>query len=185
MEFGEPSIDGRHNGEESRQTDKRTPRGGKIVKIKSVEYNNHKKAFEIEAGTKSYTLPYSYADPEPKVNDRIKKVYVDEEIASEGFTYELESGTEGTIHIEQVLDYNKDPDYLQKMWLYKLTLAAQARIEECSLSKREISRKLRTSPTQLYRLLDQTNYKKSIGQMLALLEVLNYEIELVIKKKAI
>ncbi|MCK5683302.1 hypothetical protein KAJ27_04245 [bacterium] len=155
------------------------------MKIKNVEINNRKKAFEIEAESKNYTFPYSYADPEPKVNDRIKKVYVDEEIAAEGFTYELESGGEGTIHIEQVLDYNKDPDYLQKMWLYKLTVAARARIEECALSKREISRKLRTSPTQLYRLLDQTNYNKSIGQMLALLEVLNYEIELVIKKKAI
>jgi hypothetical protein len=40
---------------------------------------------------------------------------------------------------------------------------------------------LGTSPAQLYRLLDQTNYAKSIDQLLALLSILDCEVELVVK----
>ena len=34
-----------------------------------------------------------------------------------------------------------------------------------------------TSPTQLYRLLDQTNYRKSVDQMLQLLQVLDCDVQ--------
>ena len=46
-------------------------------------------------------------------------------------------------------------------------------------------RRLGTSPAQLYRLLDQTNYAKSVDQMLALLSVLDCEVELVVKHRAV
>jgi hypothetical protein len=57
------------------------------------------------------------------------------------------------------LEYNRDPNYLRDLMLYKLTIEAQRRIAGSPLSKREIIRRLGTSTTQLYRLLDQTNYK--------------------------
>jgi hypothetical protein len=38
-----------------------------------------------------------------------------------------------------------------------------------------------TSAAQFYRLLDQTNYSKSIDQLMALLSVLDCEIDLVVK----
>jgi hypothetical protein len=37
---------------------------------------------------------------------------VDDELGREAFTYTLESGREGTVHVEQVLDYHRDPGYL-------------------------------------------------------------------------
>ena len=67
--------------------------------------------------------------------------------------------------------------------LYKLTLEAQKRIEKSPLAKREIIRRLGTSAAQLYRLLDQTNYRKSVDQLLALLQVLDCEVELVVRAK--
>ena len=151
--------------------------------IGAVKYNNHKKNFEVITEGKTYFFPYSKAEVKPTKDDPIKNIYIDEELGKEAFTYELKSGKEGTIHIEQVLEFNKDPNYLKNIFLYKLTLEAQKRIKECLLSKREISRILKTSPTQLYRLLDQTEYDKSIGQMLALLEILNCDIEIVVKDK--
>jgi hypothetical protein len=36
---------------------------------------------------------------------------------------------EGTVHIEQALEYNRDPEYLRSMLLYKLTLEAQQRLD--------------------------------------------------------
>jgi len=87
------------------------------------------------------------------------------------------------VHIDHVLEYNEDPEYMRNLMLYKLTLEAQRRLEQSSLSRREIIRRLGTSATQFYRLLDQTNYQKSIDQMLSLLRVLDCDVELVVRER--
>jgi len=61
---------------------------------------------------------------------------------------------------------------------------AQKRIAGTRFAKREIIRRLGTSPTQFYRLLDQTNYRKSVDQMLRLLQVLNCDVQLVVRTKS-
>ena len=81
-------------------------------------------------------------------------MFVGEEPGREGFTCEPASGRPGTVHVEQVLEYNQDPSYLRDQLLYRLTLEAQKRVAGSPLSKREIVRRLRTSAAQLYRLLD-------------------------------
>ena len=108
---------------------------------------------------------------------------VDKEIGAEGFTFELASNKSGTVHIEQILEYNRDPGYLRDQLVYKLTLEAQRRVAESRLSKREIIRRLGTSATQFYRLLDQTNYSKSVDQLVSLLQVLDYEVDLRVRAK--
>ena len=52
-------------------------------------------------------------------------MYVDRELGGEGFSYELLSGKTGTVHAEQVLEYNRDPNYVRDLMLYKLTVEAQ------------------------------------------------------------
>ena len=42
----------------------------------------------------------------------------------------------------------------------------------------------KTDPRQLYRLLDQTNSRKSVDQMLALLQVLDCDVDFVVRPKA-
>ncbi|MBT3606117.1 MAG: helix-turn-helix domain-containing protein [Candidatus Latescibacteria bacterium] len=110
----------------------------------------------------------------------LEDVYVDQELGSEGFTYCLASGVEDTIHIDQVLEYNQDPDYLRETLFYKLTIEAQKRLVKTPLSKREIIRRLNTSATQFYRLVDQANTRKSMGQLLSLLQVLDCDVEIVV-----
>ncbi len=153
------------------------------MKIRSVTHNNRKKAFEVKTSRKTFLLPYSKVDPRPSVADPIVRLSVDKELGREGFTYVLESGKEGTVHIEQVLEYNQDPGHLRDALLYKLTLEAQKRVEASPLSMREISRRLGTSATQLYRLLDQTNYRKSVDQLLSLLHVLDCDVDLLVRTK--
>jgi hypothetical protein len=154
------------------------------MKIRSVAHNNHKKAFEVKTSTRSFVYPYAKVDPQPTVNDPIARVFVDKELSREGFTYVLASGEEGTVHIEQVLEYNQDPGYLRDLLLYKLTIEAQKRVDASALSKREIMRRLGTSAAQLYRLLDQTNYRKSVDQLLALLHVLDCDVDLVVRARS-
>lgn len=145
--------------------------------------NNRKKAFEVRISARTLAFPFSKAAPAPTIHDPITKVFVDSEASREAFTYVLRSGKSGTVHVEQVLEYNQDPAYLRDLLLYRLTLEAQKRIARSPLSKREIVRRLGTSAAQLYRLLDQTNYSKSVDQVLALLQVLNCDVDLVVRTK--
>ena len=154
------------------------------MKIRSVTHSNRRKAFEVKTANAVLVLPYSQVEPQPTLANPIVRVFVDKEVGREAFTYILTSGKEGTVHIEQVLEYNQDPDYLRDALLYKLTIEAQKRLSVTPLSKNEIVRRLRTSPSQLARLLDQTNYGKSVDKLLALLHVLGCDVVLRVREKA-
>jgi hypothetical protein len=73
---------------------------------------------------------------------------------------------------------------MAELTLYRLTQEAKVRFETSGLSAREVSRWLGTSPTQLYRLLDPTNYSKSVRQLISLLYVLGCEVDVEVKERA-
>ena len=152
------------------------------MKIKSVRCDNRKKVFEVATRGRTYSLPFAKLRLRPTPANPVKNVAVDEELAQEAFNYELQSGEEDTVHVDQVLDYNRDPRYMRDLLLYKLTLVAQERVKSSPLSKREMIRRMGTSPAQFYRLLDQANYSKSLDQLMGLLGVLDCEIDLVVEK---
>lgn len=155
------------------------------MKIRSVTSNNRKNEFSvINRSGVEYPFPYLGADPQPSTDDRIEELFVDKELGNEAFTYILKSGEEGTIHIEQVLEYNNDPIYLADLLTYKLSLEAQKRLQSSELSLRQVAKQLKTSVPQLYRLLDPTNTRKSMKQLVSLLHILNCDVDLVVKKKA-
>ncbi len=153
------------------------------MKLRAVKANNRRKAFDITVGARSLAYPYAKATPRPTAIDPVRRCAVDPEIACEGFTYALASGKTGTIHIEQVLDYNQDPAYLRNLLLARLTCEAQERVAASPLSKREIIRRLQTSATQFYRLLDPANTRTSIDQILRLLHVLECDVELRVRPR--
>jgi len=154
------------------------------MKIRSVTSNNRKNEFSvINRSGVEYPFPYSEADPRPNGDDRIVEIFVDKELGNEAFTYMLESGEEGSIHIEQVLEYNEDPKYLADLLTYKLSLEARKCIESSELSRRQVAKRLKTSVPQLYRLLDPANTRKSMKQLVALLHILDCDVDLVVKKR--
>ncbi|GMQ88299.1 MAG: hypothetical protein BMS9Abin08_1535 [Gammaproteobacteria bacterium] len=154
------------------------------MKIRSVTSSNRRNEFTVVTRSgATYTFPYAETDPRPGSDDRIEEVFVDKELGNEAFTYILKSGEEGSVHIEQILEYNEDPKYLAELLTYKLTLEAQQGIEGSGLSMRQIAKRLKTSVPQLYRLLDPANTRKSMSQLVTLLHVLNCDVDLVVKKK--
>ena len=153
------------------------------MKIESVRANNRKKAFEIQSRAGTYTFPYALLRLQPDSNNRITEAFPDDDLAKEGFTYRLANGDEDTIHLDAVLEYNQDPGYLNDLLLHRLTVEAQKAVESSELSKRELIRRLGTSASQFYRLLDSTYYKKSVGQMLALLHLLGRDVDVVISPR--
>ncbi len=153
------------------------------MKIDSVSYNNRKQSFEIETEGRLLSLPYVKAMPYFDGRITVSRVWVDEEIASEGFSFLYGSDQEETVHVEQVLEYNNDPTYLRESLVYNLTIEAQKRIKVSRLGRREIIRRLGTSPAQLYRLLDQKNVQKTIDRLVELLAVLDYVVELTVSER--
>ncbi len=152
------------------------------MKIRAVTANRRRRTVEITTSKGGLLFPFSKLQPKPTPDDPIARLCVDKDLGSEGFTYVLVSGKEGTTHIEQALAYNRDPNHLRDALLYKLTLEVQRRIAGSSLSRREIIRRLGTSAAQFHRLLDQTNYSKSVDQLLSLLQVLDCEVDLVVRR---
>ena len=154
------------------------------MKISAVKANNHRRAFEVESPKGAMSLPYARCELVPTPDDPIRTLYIDPELGDTGFTYELASGAQGSVLLEQFLDYNEDPDYLRDMLLYRLSLEAQRLVESSPLAKREIIRRMGTSAAQFYRLLDQTNYRKSLDSMFALLTVLGCDVDIVVRERS-
>ena len=118
------------------------------MKIRSVAFNNHRRDFTVKAGGSTYRLPYSRLEPGLARDDTVVSAAVDPEIGSEGFSYRAASGHTGTVHMEQVLDYNRDPRYMRDALLSGLSAGRAGRLT-AGLSRRELARRMATSPSQL------------------------------------
>jgi hypothetical protein len=152
------------------------------MKIHAVVVNNRKAQIELVLRSgKSYPFPFTKLHPRPSSKNRIERAYVDRELGNEAATYVLESGAEGSVHIDHALEYNQDPNHLAELLVHKLTVEAAKRVGRSDLSRRELARRLHTSVPQLYRLLDPTNTRKSLSQLIGLLHVLDYSVDLVVK----
>lgn len=155
------------------------------MKIRKVEVNNRKAEFRVVTYSGAvYPFPYAKTELPPESANKVADAYVDPELANEGFTYLLESGDEASVHLDQVLEYNKEPTYLRNLLIYQLTVEARRHVEHSRLSRRELARRLKTSLPQLYRLLDPTNTRKSINQLISLLQILDCDIHFHIATKA-
>ncbi len=151
------------------------------MKIKTVHLNNRKQLFEIEAGESPLTFPYAKCEVSISRGNPIEKVWLDPELGNEAFTFTMKDGTEGTVHIDHVLEFNRDPKFMAELLLYKLSLEVKKHLISCGISNREVIRRLGTSASQYYRLLDPTNTKKSVSQMLGLLQILGWSVDIFVK----
>ena len=151
------------------------------MRVLGVRANNRRKVFEVRTREGELAFPFAKLEVRPTREDRVREACPDPELGMEGFTYTLESGAQDTVHLDAVLEYNRDPGYLNELLLHRLTVEALEALEESELSRRELIRRLGTSPSQFYRLLDPAYYGKSIGQMLCLLYLLGKEVDLVVR----
>ena len=67
--------------------------------------------------------------------------------------------------------------------LHLLTVAALKRVEASGLSRRELARRLGTSVPQVYRLLDPANMRKSFVQLVALLDVVDCDVRVSVRRR--
>ena len=153
------------------------------MKIQNVKPNNHRQAFEVSIGRSAYYYPFALLRVRPSKGNVVKEAFVDQASGGQIFKYVLQTGNEGAVHIDHVLEYNISPARLRTDVLGVLTNEARQRIKSSVLSKRAIVRRLGTSASQLYRLLDPDNHSKSIDRVIDLLEVLECDVEVKIKDR--
>ena len=150
------------------------------MKIRSIAVNNRRHAFEVTTTRGAYIMPYSVVRPSPSRADPVVDAFVDVELGREAFTFLLKSGLEGSVHVDAVLEYNEDPGHLRDLLVYKLSLEARRCVHDSPLSKREIIRRMGTSPAQFYRLLDPANRRKTVDKLLVLLAVVGCDVDFTI-----
>lgn len=156
------------------------------MKILRVRLDNRRHAFQVVTRRATFEFPYALTNPKPSPDNPVRDVRVDPELGDEGFTYVLASGDEGSVHVDHVLAHHEDPAYVREQLLYRLSLEAERALAESGMSKRAVARSLRTSQSQLARLLDARNHAKSVDRMLALLGVLgrNVRVDVTRRKRA-
>jgi hypothetical protein len=147
------------------------------MKILAAKTNGRRRAFEVHTSRHDWLFPYSKAIPMPSGVNPVISVAPDPDFGNEAFTYTLASGEEGTVHIDSVREVNREPRYMAELALYKLSLEAKHKMELSGMTARDVAKAIHTSPTQLYRLLDPTNYSKSFTQLLELLNYLGVNVE--------
>ena len=150
--------------------------------IQDVKANNRQHCFQIKTRRGEFSFPFIKLKLVPSSTNRIKDVYVDREAGKQAITYVLQSGDEDTVHMDDFLYYNRDPDYVRDVTLYNLTVKVVDLLQHSKLPKRELARKLKTSPAQVYRLLDPTNYRKTTDQMVRLLACLDYTVDVRVRE---
>ncbi len=153
------------------------------MKIRRVEFDNRRHSFRVLAAGKTYEMPYAAMDPRAG-RLKVVKAFADPELGREAFTYETDAGEVGVVHLDDVLLHHGDPRAELEQALYELTVEAETALRESRMSKRALARRLATSMSQLTRLLDATNRRKSVEQMMALLHALGREVRLVVHRRS-
>lgn len=148
------------------------------MKIRSVRSDPRRRAFAVATAGGLLEFPWTQVDVVPSPKDPVVEVGPDPELGGEAFTYRLASGAEGTVHIDHVLRFVRDPDYQRRELLYALTNEALDALAASGRTKRSVARQLGTSLAQIARLLDPANGRKSLDQMVRLLAALGRRLEL-------
>ena len=147
------------------------------MKIRRVQANVRRREFEVTVASGTLTFPFAKLRLKPAAGNPVIEVYADPELGREAFTYHLADGSEDSIHVDAVLEYHRDPSHMRELMLHDLTVKAREQLERSGLPRREVIRRLHTSASQFYRLLDEANHTKSFGQLFDLFHVLGCRVE--------
>ena len=154
--------------------------------IKAIKPNYRKRVLEITLSegrtTKSYLLPFAvFGDKKIHTNNRFLLIEVDRELGGQAASFVLEDGTKVDFPADLVL-YHCDPTY---DWapINQLKRALKEKLGASQLSVRVIADALKTSPSQVVRLLQENIVSKQLVQLFRLAELAGYQVEFSLKKK--
>ena len=155
-------------------------------KFKAIRPNYRKNVLEItleERGKLThYTLPFAVLRGKRiSARNRLVSIDIDEELGRQGATFVTADGTHGDLPADFVL-YYCDPSY---DWspVNQLKRVLRDKLDASKLSVRVLADALKTSPSQVIRLLEENRGSKQLLQLLKLAELAGYRISFTLKRK--
>ena len=155
-------------------------------KFKAIKPNYRKNVLEItlqEGGKLTrYSLPFAvFKGKRISARNRFVSIDIDEELGRQGATFVTADGTHGDLPADLVL-YYCDPTY---DWspINQLKRILRDKLDASKLSVRVLADALKTSPSQVVRLLDENRGSKQLLQLLKLAELAGYRITFTLKRK--
>ena len=149
--------------------------------FKKVAYDNKKRVFHLEYTTDlKLDCPYSALG----IRNKVVEAGPDSEVGGHSFYFVLDNGKKDYVPYDQPLHIVQNPEYVKEQALYEDTRQLNEFIEKAGISKRELARRLGTSMSQLFRLLDAPNYKKELSRLIEIAAMMDYEFVWRFKKVA-
>ena len=155
-------------------------------KFTAIRPNYRKSVLEVtlQEGRKRarYNLPFSaFKGKRISSRNRLVSIDIDEELGGQGATFVLADGTRGDLPADFVL-YVCDPTY---DWspINQLKRVLRDKLDASDLSVRVLADALRTSPSQVVRLLEENRGSKQLLQLLKLADLAGYRVTFTLKRK--
>jgi hypothetical protein len=148
------------------------------------DYRKHVLEIMLREGrkAKNYYLPFAvFGNKRIHAKNRFASIGIDQELGGQAASFILEDGTKEDFLADLVL-YHCDPSY---DWapINQLKRALKDKHGASQLSVRVIADALRTSPSQVARLLQENKVSKQLVQLFRLAELAGYQVEFSLKKK--
>ena len=154
--------------------------------FKEIKPHYRKRVLEITLRegrtTRKYNLPFAvFEDKKIHRKNRFVSIAIDRELGNQAASFVLEDGTKGDFPADFVL-YHCDPAY---DWspINQLKKTLKDKIGAAKLSVRVLADALKTSPSQVVRLLREDKISKQLLQLFRLAELAGYQVEFNLKKK--
>lgn len=151
------------------------------MKIEEVKINTVLNHIEVLA-SRLMIFPLSKLKKPFSSYKNISEFFIDEELGCEAVTLISKTGEEESIHLDSFLEINSDPEYFRNLFLYELTSDLVKVFDSDGLVKKHVAAKLDTSMAQLYRVLDTTNYSKTLDQVIKTFAAIGYKVNYRIEK---
>ena len=154
--------------------------------FKTIKPNYRKGVLEItlQEGRKlsRHNLPFAALKGKRiSARNRFISIDIDQELMRQGATFVLADGSRGDLPADLVL-YYCDPSY---DWspINQLKRIVRDKLDASQLSVRVLADALKTSPSQVLRLLEENRGSKQLVQLLKLAELAGYRVTFTLKRK--
>ena len=155
-------------------------------KFQAIKPNYRKRVLEIalqEGRKRTYhNLPFAaFSGKRISSRNRFVSIVIDPQLGRQGATFVLADGTQGDLPADLVL-YYCDPTY---DWspINQLKRVLRDKLDASKLSVRVLADALRTSPSQVVRLLEENRASRQLVQLLKLAELAGYRVTFSLKRK--
>lgn len=150
----------------------------------SIKPNYRKKCLEValKKGLKKlkYFLPFSvFEGANISNNNRFSELEIDCELGADAVNFKLANGTRGDFSVDFVL-YHCEPEY---EWspINQIKMVLKNKMQSSELSVRVVADALKTSPSQVLRLLKKNHMSKQWLQLEQLARLAGYQLKVGLK----